>query len=119
MRSRAFNKQIGIWQTAKVADGFGGFTVSEVLITTTWAKLTTQIGEEVSGLGLDYTKGTIIAVVRKRNDITYNSTTLFVKYRDKKYNIVSFPTNENFTDAFVTFIAVEQKPATFDTYTPL
>lgn len=119
MRSRTLNKQIGIWQAVKASDGYGGFGILETLITTTWAKITTQTGEEVSGLGLDYTKGTLTIVVRKRNDITYNSTTLFIKYRDKKYNIVSFPTNENFTDAFVTFIAVEQKPATFDTYTPL
>lgn len=116
MRARVFNKRIEVWQALKVSDTFGGNTINETLVTTTWAKLTTQTGEEVSGLGLDYTKGTITAVVRKRNDITYNSTTLFIKYRDKKYNIVSFPTNDNFTDAYVTFIAVEQKPATFETY---
>lgn len=113
MRARELNKRVEIWQTTKVADSYGGNTIEEVLVSTTWAKLETQEGQTVSDLGLDYTKGTVLVTVRNRNDIDYNSTTLYLKYRSEKYNIVTFPTNENFTDAFLTFTMVKVKPATF------
>ena len=36
MRSRGFNKRIDIYETTTVSDGFGGSTVSDTLVTSSW-----------------------------------------------------------------------------------
>jgi len=110
MNARSLNKRIEFWQSAATTDGYGGSTVTDTQITTSWAMLKTQGSEKVSELGLDYTKETVLVTVRKRNDIDLNSKTLYVKYRDNRYSIASFPSNKDFNDAYITFLMVKQKP---------
>ena len=110
MRSRKLNKRIDFYQTASVSDGYGGFTTSNTLLTTSWASLQTQTSEKVSDLGLDYTKGNIAVTIREREDLSLSSKSNYFMYRGVKYTITSFPTNTNFTDGFITFFAQAEKP---------
>ena len=117
--ARQFNKRIEVWQTVPVADGFGGkrkTANSDNIITTTWAKLETLDSTQVTALGLDYTKSSLLVTVRKRNDVIFNSKTLYIKYRGNKYTITSFPTDENFIGAFITFIAQIEKAQSYPEY---
>ena len=41
MRSRKLSKRVEIWQTSNVSDGFGGNTIAETLITSSWAEVIT------------------------------------------------------------------------------
>lgn len=116
MRARGLNKQIEVWQTRSVDDGFGGQTLTDNLITTSFASVKTQTGQTISDLGLDYSKGVISVTTRKRKDFDYNSKTIYIKYRGDKYTITTFPTNTDFTDAFISFIAISEKPNTLPTY---
>ena len=116
MRSRALNKKIEVWQTRNVADGYGGNTQTDNLIDYTWASVKTITTNKISELGLDYTKEVLQITVRKREDFNYNSKTIYIKYRDNNYTISSFPSNKDFTDAFITFLAVQQKPSDLPTY---
>ena len=117
MGARRFNKRIKVYQSVAVADGYGGNTVTDTLILTTWAEIKTQGSQKISDLGLDYTKGTILVTTRKREDIAFNSSKMYITYRGEKYTISTFPINENFVDAYISFTAVKEKPATFTDYT--
>ncbi len=116
MRARSLNKRIEVWQTVPVADGSGGNTLTENIITTTWAKLETIDSNQVTTLGLDFTKSNILVTTRKRNDFDYNSKTIYIKYKDNKYTITSYPTDENFISAFITFIAQIEKQQSYPEY---
>jgi len=123
MRSRQLRKKIEVWQTASVSDGFGGFTVStvsETLISTQWANISTiQAGrvnnvEKVltgefskADLGLIDPSRTILVTVRK-NVVDYDIETMFIKYRTKKYTINWAPINMNFDDSMLIFAATEE-----------
>lgn len=113
MRARQLNKRIEVWQTVPVADGSGGSTLSENIITTTWAKLETLDSTQVTSLGLDYTKSSILVTTRKRNDFQYNSKTIYIKYKGAKYTITSYPTDTDFISAFITFIAQIEKQQSY------
>jgi len=119
MNARGFNKRIKIYQTRVVDDTYGGSTVTDNIITTTWAKLTTLEGTKISDLGLDYTKGSMLVTVRKRADFNYNSKTIYITYNDDKYTIASFPTDKDFVHGTITFIAVKEKPSTLPIYETL
>ena len=119
MSSRRFNKRIEVWQTTSADDGYGGNTLTDSIITTTWAEIKTQDGQSVTDLGLDYTKGVLLITVRKRDDLDYNSTAIYIKYKDVKYTITTFPIDENFIGSYISFIAVQDKPSTFTVYSEI
>ena len=117
MRARALKKRIGIYQITDADDGYGGKTVTNALLLTTWASIKTLKGlQAYVDLGLDYTKLNVQVTVRKQNYLDYNSTTLFFKYRGDNYTIKTFPVNTDFNDAFVTFIGVKEKPGTYEVF---
>jgi len=109
MRARAFTKRVSFYKISEVPDGFGGSTTTTVLLLTTWANIMTKEGKSVIDLGMDYTTGVIQITMRKRNDITINSSIDYLMYRGDKYNISTYPTNNDFTDAHITFTAIKQK----------
>lgn len=112
MRSRKYTKRVEIYQLTRVADGFGGFTVTDAKIGESWAKLETfQAGKalNLAEYGIINPQRSILFTLRLRNDITYNVDTQYIKYRNKKYIISSYPTNINFEDSEITFIGTEEK----------
>ena len=112
MRARGYNKRFDLYATtSQVADGFGGFTIESELIATSWAKIETfNLGSRDSNstdFGVLDVNNALKITTRKRNDITYNSTGQYIMYRGEKYTINTAPTNVNFEDNMVQFIAVK------------
>ena len=109
MRSRKLSKRIEIWQTSNVADGFGGNTVAETLITSSWAEIITLNDiNRSTDIGITSATNTIKVRLRKRNDITYNSVNQYLKYRGFKYIIKNQPFNVGFKDDVIEIIATKE-----------
>lgn len=105
----AYTKRVEIWQTTNVADTYGGNTVSETLITSSWAAvkdLNANKAASLSALGVNDVLNTIEVTLRKRNDITYNSINQFLKYKGDKYVI------QHITPKDKTVIVLATKQAT-------
>jgi head-tail adaptor len=111
MRSRGFNKRVEIWVTTPVSNGFGGYTNTEVLLNTSWAKIET-VKPNRGDLNLDNgildASNSIIVTLRKREDLTYDMQTQFIKYRGDKYIINSFPANIDFKDNLLKLICTKE-----------
>ena len=109
MKSRSYNKRIGFYQTVAVADGYGGSTVSEELVATSWAKIETpKSSQRLTELGITDPINTLVIQLRHRNDIDYNAVNQFIKYRSVNYIIENAPINEEFRDTDIMIIAKRQ-----------
>jgi SPP1 family predicted phage head-tail adaptor len=111
MRARGFNKRVEIWGTSNVSDGFSGYTVEETLLTTSWAKIDTvkpNRGDLTTDIGILDASNSIIVTLRKREDITYDMQTQFIKYRGEKYIINSYPANIDFKDNLIKIVCVKE-----------
>ena len=110
MRSRKLSKRIEIWQTSNVSDGFGGNTIAETLITSSWAEIVTLNNTNRStDIGVTSTTNAIKVRLRKRNDITYNSVNQYLKYRGFKYIIKNQPFNVGFKDDIIEILATKEE----------
>ena len=99
MTSRRYNKRVEIWQSSSSSDGFGGSYNENVKLTTSWCKITTSNSlSRSTDFGITDTNDTIVLVLRKRNDITYNSVNQFFIYRGEKYILQGTPVNVGFED---------------------
>ena len=120
MRSRKLSKRIEIWQTSNVSDGFGGNTVAETLIASSWAEIITLNNTNRStDIGITSATNTIKVRLRKRNDITYNSVNQYLKYRGFKYIIQNQPFNVGFRDDVVEILAVKEELKTANEIAPI
>jgi SPP1 family predicted phage head-tail adaptor len=120
MRSRKLSKRIEIWQTSNVSDGFGGNTIAETLITSSWAEVTTLNNTNRStDIGITSATNTIKIKLRKRKDITYNSINQFIKYRGYKYIIQNQPFNVGFKDEVIEILAVKEELKTVTEIAPI
>ena len=120
MRSRKLSKRIEIWQTSNVSDGFGGNTVAEILIASSWVEIITLNDVNRStDIGITSSTNTIKVRLRKRNDITYNSINQHLKYRGFKYIIKNQPFNVDFRDDVIEIIAVKEGLKTANEITPI
>lgn len=120
MRSRKLSKRIEIWQTSNVSDGFGGNTVAETLIASSWAEIITLNNTNRStDIGITSATNTIKVRLRKRNDITYNSVNQYLKYRGFKYIIQNQPFNVGFRDDVIEILAVKEELKTANEIAPI
>ena len=120
MRSRKLSKRIEIWQTSNVSDGFGGNTVAETLIASSWAEIITLNNTNRStDIGITSATNTIKVRLRKRNDITYNSVNQYLKYRGFKYIIQNQPFNVGFRDDVIEILAVKEELKTVNQMAPI
>tara|TARA_R110001632_G_C11314456_1_gene414994 strand:- start:723 stop:1130 length:408 start_codon:yes stop_codon:yes gene_type:complete len=120
MRSRKLSKRIEIWQTSNVSDGFGGNTVAETLITSSWAEIVTLNDTNRStDIGITSATNTIKVRLRKRNDITYNNINQYLKYRGFKYIIKNQPFNVGFRDDIIEILAVKEEIKTVNEISPI
>ena len=120
MRSRKLSKRIEIWQTSNVSDGFGGNTVDETLITSSWAEIITLNDVNRStDIGITSATNSIKVRLRKRKDITYNSINQYLKYRGFKYIIKNQPFNIGFRDDVIEIIAVKEDLRSVSEITPI
>ena len=120
MRSRKLSKRIEIWQTSNVSDGFGGNTVDETLITSSWAEIITLNDVNRStDIGITSATNSIKVRLRKRKDITYNSINQYLKYRGFKYIIQNQPFNVGFRDDVIEILAVKEELKTANEIAPI
>ena len=120
MRSRKLSKRIEIWQTSNVSDGFGGNTIAETLITSSWAEVTTLNNTNRStDIGITSATNTIKVRLRKRKDLTYNSINQYLKYRGFKYIIQNQPFNVGFRDDVIEILAVKEELKTANEIAPI
>tara|TARA_R110000824_G_scaffold179493_1_gene359727 strand:- start:1142 stop:1546 length:405 start_codon:yes stop_codon:yes gene_type:complete len=120
MRSRKLSKRIEIWQTSNISDGFGGNTVAETLIASSWAEIITLNNTNRStDIGITSATNTIKVRLRKRNDITYNSVNQYLKYRGFKYIIQNQPFNVGFKDEVIEILAVKEEIKTVTEIIPI
>jgi len=114
MLSRKLSKRVELWQTTNVSDGFGGNTVNETLITSSWASVKTmgvnsRYSKINSSEGVGSSSNGIVIQTRRRNDITINNINQFIKYAGVKYTIQSMPIDVDFKHNLIEFIAVRQE----------
>ena len=123
-RSRNLRKRIEIWETSKVPDGFGGNTIEAIQLTQTWADIRTlsisnKYGKSPEAVGIFDPGTAIIVKVRKRRDLIYNSINQFIVYNGIQYTIVTNPTNKDFNNQYVEFIASIQPTKTVNNFAPI
>ena len=109
--ARNFNKVIEFWKTTPVSDGYGGNIVSEALIASSFASVTTLGNKNIynsDNFGIIDKNNAILIKLRKRNDIVYNAINQYIKYRNVKYIIKGQPTNIDFNDSYISLIAVKE-----------
>jgi len=119
---RNFNKVIEFWQTTSVVDGYGGNTISNELITTSFAKVTTlgnKNGYSSNDFGVIDKSNAILIYLRKRLDITYNAKNQFIKYRGVKYIVKTQPINIDFNDSYIEILAVKQADTNVTEISPI
>lgn len=122
MRARKITKRIEVWQTIEIADGFGGEKVYTQQITTTWAEVKTlnnKFNVRLTDFGISETQTAISVKVRLRSDFTYNSINQFIVYRGETYTINTFPTNTNYDNSYIEFIAVKEAVKSVPILTPI
>ena len=124
MISRKLSKRIEIWQTSNVSDGFGGNTVDETFIASSWAEIitlnnTNRSTDRSTDIGITSATNTIKVRLRKRKDLTYNSINQYIKYRGFKYIIQNQPFNVGFRDDVVEILAVKEEIKTANEITPI
>jgi len=119
LKARDYTRRIDFYQTAAVADGYGGNTVSETLVATSWANIRTpKDSQRLMDLGVTDPTNTIIITLRHRNDIDFNAVNQFIKYRSVKYVITNAPINLGFGDVEIEIIATRQALDSVEVLTP-
>ena len=89
MEARKYNKQIQIWATTTVPDGFGGNTVTDALLRTVWAHVTTKKTSFENENGQNDNLQNQVFIIRQNANFTPSLKTNFIKYKNKIYNIDS------------------------------
>lgn len=113
MKSRAFNKRITFYLHGLTDDGVGGVVAATpIQLFKTWAKMSSfKVGNSYqstdTNLGLNNFQNAVVVTVRNREGFRFESN-MFFEYRGNDYTIHTAPTNEDFKDAYIQFIAVKQ-----------
>lgn len=89
MIARKYNKAISIWQSTEVSDGFGGYTVEDVLVYSFWAHIETKRAYRENENGQNDNFVQTILTVRNRYDVSISIKDNFIKYNGLVYNIDS------------------------------
>lgn len=106
MLSRKYNRKVDIYKTSISADGFGGNTVSDVLIGSFWAEIKQNFSSRDNSVGMSSIKYTYSFKIRSNPNIypDLDKDNLSVKYRNKKY-VINELTYDDELFRFVNLIA--------------
>lgn len=103
MRARKYTKKIEFFQTTKVADGFGGNTMSSVSLGSFWCKIDSlSANSRFNGSNTNF--GTLdlvnsYKITLRKGLLDFNQKDMYILYRNDKYIIQTQPNNINFTDS--------------------
>jgi SPP1 family predicted phage head-tail adaptor len=87
MLARKYTKQIEVWVTTNVNDGFGGKTVTTALAFTMWAHVETKRATRTNENGQNDNFMQTVFTVRNRYDLGLSIKDNFIKYNGLIYNI--------------------------------
>jgi len=65
--SRTFNRQIQLWESTKVADGFGGSTIQNSLVGNVWANVRDRVIRNYDNAGISQNKKEKLITVRYKD----------------------------------------------------
>ena len=86
MMSRKYNRQIKIYQTQSISDGYGGTLSTDVLIGTFWSEVSQNSAFRDNQVGSSDIKNNWSFKMRSSDKITFdNIDNLFIEYRNRKY----------------------------------
>ena len=86
MLARKYNRQIKIYQTQSISDGYGGTLPSDVLIGTFWSEVSQNSAFRDNQVGDSDIKNNWSFKIRSTDKITPdNIDNLFIEYRNRKY----------------------------------
>lgn len=86
-QARKYTKNIEIWKTTTVADGFGGNTVTDELDFSMWANVTAKRATSINENGQNDNFVQTIFTVRNRVNLDISIKDNFIKYNSLIYNI--------------------------------
>lgn len=85
MIARQYTRKIAIYKTATVADGFGGNTVTDVLIGKYWAEVTPLSSFRDNAIGHGLIKDNYSFKIRHNKKVQLDVNNLAIVYRGIKY----------------------------------
>lgn len=92
MIARELSRKIQIYKTSNVEDGFGGYTIEDVLIGSFWANVRQLSSFRDNANGGSYIKDNYSFKIRNNSTINVDLDNLIIVYRGAKYvvNDVSY-----------------------------
>ena len=88
MRRKYLNK-VEVWLNVSISDNFGGSTLSQTQLGTSWCNISTINRDKLVSYGLDIAQEAITIKTRYRADLDYFQNGLFFKYKGKDWIINS------------------------------
>lgn len=85
MISRQYTRKIAIYKTTDVSDGYGGNTVSDVLIGSYWAEVKQNSAFRDNSIGKSDIKNNYSFKIRANATLTPDIDNLSIVYRGNKY----------------------------------
>lgn len=85
MIARQYSRKIQIYKTTTVADGFGGNTVTDVLIGSFWAEVKQNSAFKDNAIGKADMKNSYSFKIRANATLTPDIDNLSIVYRGNKY----------------------------------
>jgi SPP1 family predicted phage head-tail adaptor len=89
MIARKYTKQIQIWKTTTVSDGYGGNFVTDELDFTMWANVTAKRAYRTNEEGQNDNNVQTIFTIRNRATLDISIKDNFINYNGLTYNIDS------------------------------
>ena len=85
MIARQYSRKIQIYKTTTVSDGFGGNTVTDVLIGSFWSEVKQNSAFKDNALGKTDMKNSYSFKIRANDNLTPDIDNLSIVYRGAKY----------------------------------
>jgi len=85
MISRQYTRKIAIYKTTTIEDGYGGNTVSDVLIGSYWAEVKQNSAFRDNSIGKSDIKNNYSFKIRANDNLTPDIDNLSIVYRGNKY----------------------------------
>jgi len=86
---RKYLHQVSVHRNIPFMDEYGGNTLYETDLGSSWAKVETLSANRLNSVGLDINKQTVRITMRYRDDIDYTQEGLFFKYKTLSWQPVS------------------------------
>jgi len=85
MISRQYTRKIAIYKTNNVSDGYGGNTVTDVLIGSYWAEVKQNSSFKDNSIGKSDIENNYSFKIRANDNLTLDIDNLSIVYRGNKY----------------------------------